>query len=528
MAKNKERPDEQTLGIRLLEKSKSGVLTAVFSRMGIVLILLLLNLGMLLAVFAFFDDFIPQFFGAFVAFTLGMVLYIINSPMEPTGKITWLIIIMFLPVSGSLFYVFVKTDLGQRTMKKRLREIYSIADTSPLKAIGEESLDMMDEGALSMTRYVSGVTGIPVYTNTHVTYFPGGEDMLDPMLAELRLAKNSIYMEYFIVEEGVMWGRILEVLSQKAAEGVDVRLMYDGTCEFALLPKSYPKKLKALGIACRVFSPVTPFVSTHYNYRDHRKILTIDGKTAFTGGVNLADEYINAKEKFGHWKDAAIMLKGDAARGFERMFLHMWNLEERDPSFPTSEEPPVCTAENNGFVMPYYDDPLDSERVGRQVYMDMLARAKRYVRIMTPYLILDGEMESAMQYAAKRGVEVTLLLPGIPDKKMPYALAKSHYSALTQAGVKIYEYTPGFVHAKVMVADGTEAVVGTINLDYRSLYHHFECAAYVYGAPCIADIETDFNISLSKATPITRQSIKSEKVFYKVMGKLLKVIAPLM
>ncbi len=528
MAKHKDRTKEQTLGIRLLEKSKNGALTMIFSRMGLILILLLLNLGMLLAVFSLFEEFIPQFYGGIVLFSFGMVLYMINSRMEPTGKITWLVIIMFLPVFGSLFYVFVKTDLGQRTMKKRLRKIHTLAQGSPLQAIEEERLGDMDEGALAMTRYVSRVTGIPVYTNTDVTYFPSGEAMFEPMLARLRRAKTSIYMEYFIVEEGVMWGRMLEILSQKAAEGVDVRLMYDGTCEFALLPKSYPKKLKALGIDCRVFAPVTPFVSTHYNYRDHRKILIIDADTAFTGGINLADEYINTKDKFGYWKDAAVMLQGDAAKGFERMFMHMWNLEERTPSFPALDAPPSYTAQNNGFVMPYYDDPLDSEHVGRQVYIDILARAKEYVYIMTPYLILDGEMESAIQYAAKRGVHVTLLLPGIPDKKLPFALAKSHYSALVDAGVNIYEYTPGFVHAKVVLSDDREAVVGTINFDYRSLYHHFECAAYIYGAPCLSDIKADFDASLSKATPVTRQSIRSEKVFYKVMGKLLKVIAPLM
>ncbi len=398
-----------------------------------------------------------------------------------------------------------------------------------------------------MTEYVSKVTDIPVYTNTKITYLPCGEEMFEPMLEALRYAKKSIYMEYFIVDEGIMWGQILEILSQKAAEGVDVRVMYDGTCEFALLPKSYPKKLKSLGISCRVFAPVTPFVSTHYNYRDHRKILTIDGKTAFTGGINLADEYINAKKKFGYWKDTAIMLEGEAAKGFERMFLQMWNLEEKTPSFPTpiasvssgastsSEaastaivpETESAPTTEEGLVLPYYEDPLDDEHIGKQVYMDILARAKKYVHIMTPYLILDYELESALKYAAKRGVDVTLLLPGIPDKRFPFALAKTHYSSLVAAGVKIYEYAPGFVHAKVVVSDDREAVVGTINFDYRSLFHHFECAAYLYQTPCIAEISADFDKTLSKAKPITPKSIQSEKIFYKVLGPLLKVVAPL-
>lgn len=349
------------------------------------------------------------------------------------------------------------------------------------------------------------------------------------MLTELKRAEHSIYLEYFIIDEGVMWGQILEILAQKAAECVDVRVIYDGTCEFLLLPKGYPKKLKALGIDCQVFAPVTPFLSTHYNYRDHRKILTIDGKVAFTGGINLADEYINVKHLFGHWKDTGVMLRGDAAKSFQQMFLQIWNLDiQREIFFPQLPQEPVAVPEASGFVLPYYDDPLDREQIGRQVYVDILNRAQRYVHIMTPYLILDGELESALTYAAKRGVDVALLVPGIPDKKIPYALAKSHYPALVEAGVKIFEYSPGFVHAKVVVADDCEAVVGTINFDYRSLYHHFECAAYLNRVACIADIARDFDACAAQSTAVTPQSIRKEKLFYKIAGRILKAVSTLM
>ncbi len=515
--------DEQTL--RLLKKGRKGIFAMIFSRTGLVLLLLVLNICWLLAAFSWFSDFIPHIFGTTALFTLGMVIILISSNMEPTVKIAWLFMIMLLPVFGSLFYLFTQMELGHRMMKRRLGQIYSLSAETPLQEKAEKEEKTMDPGALSMTKYVRSITGIPLYANTRVQYFPCGEALLEPMLDALRSAEKTIYIEYFIVEEGVFWGRILEILSQKAAMGVDVRVIYDGTCEFTLLPKSYPKKLKSLGISCRVFAPVTPFVSTHYNYRDHRKILTVDGKVAFTGGINLADEYINETERFGYWKDTAIMMRGDAAQGFERMFLQMWNLEERNPAFSASEEAPA--ADGSGLVMPYYENPLDGEHIGRQVYMDMLARAKKYVHIMTPYLIIDSEMESALKYAAKRGVDVKLLLPGIPDKKLPFALAKSHYKSLLKAGVRIYEYTPGFVHAKVVVADDMEAVVGTINFDYRSLYHHFECAAYLYDTPCIEEIRKDFSQSLTKAKEITLQGVKKEKLFYKVMGTLLKVIAPL-
>ena len=281
-----------------------------------------------------------------------------------------------------------------------------------------------------------------------------------------------------------------------------------------------------LGIKCRGFAPITPFLSTYYNYRDHRKILVIDGKTAFTGGINFADEYINRRERFGHWKDSAVMLKGEAVRSFTLMFLQMWNISEKEPEWDKWLEP-VKSTNCGGFVMPYADCPLDDYRVGENVYIDILNRATSYVHIMTPYLIIDGELENALKYAAQRGIDVKIILPGIPDKKMAFALAKTHYKELTKAGVKLYEYTPGFVHSKIFVSDDEKAVVGTINLDYRSLYHHFECAAYMYRTSCISEIEADFSATLEKCREVTLETIKKEKIFYKISGQILKFVAPL-
>ncbi len=520
--------DAQNNGLRLLKKGRKGAVKLIFSRMGIVLLLLALNVGILFAAFARFENFLPHIYGGGAALTLGMVIHLINSRMDPTAKITWLIVIMLLPVFGALMYIFTRLELGHRAMKDKLQRIYAASRPGELPRDAAEALAQRDPGAAAMAGYVSRLTGIPMSRNTEATYFPSGEEMLERMLAELEKARRTIYLEYFIIDEGRMWGRILEVLARKAAQGVDVRVMYDGTCEFMLLPRDYPKKLRALGIQCRVFAPVTPFLSTHYNYRDHRKILTVDGQVAFTGGVNLADEYINEKPLFGHWKDTAVMLRGDGAAGFERMFLQAWSLQEKEIAFTPLPAAVGEAAQGEGFVLPYCEDPLDDEHLGRQVYIDILNRAQRYVHIMTPYLILDGEMEAALTYAAKRGVEVALLLPGIPDKKFPYALAKSHYPALLAAGVKIWEYTPGFVHAKVVVADDREAVVGTINFDYRSLYHHFECAVYLHSMPCIGPIVQDFESAVARSRPVTAQSIRQEKLFYRVMGPLLKAIAPLL
>jgi cardiolipin synthase len=303
-------------------------------------------------------------------------------------------------------------------------------------------------------------------------------------------------------------------------------------CEISNLPADYWKLLNKKGIKAKPFSPIRPLVSSHYNYRDHRKILVIDGKVAFNGGVNLADEYINRTVRFGHWKDTALMVKGDAAESFTLMFLQMWNITESKSDYEvlTANRPAdaVTVAGDKGFIMPYCDCPLDDDKVGEAVYMDILNRASRYVHIMTPYLILDGGMLTALKYAAQRGVEVCLILPGIPDKKIAFALAKTHYKELTDAGVKVFEYTPGFVHAKVFVSDDIKAVVGTINLDYRSLYHHFECATYLYQEECIPDIEQDFRETLAKCAAVTPDTIRNEKASYKIAGSLMKFLAPLM
>lgn len=517
-------------GLSLLDKSKKGLIRTVFSRTGLVTCLLLLNFGLLSVLGWKFTEFMPQIFGSTAVFTVIMVLVLLNSQHDPTSKLTWLAIIMAAPVFGSLLYLYTRSDIGHRALKKRSRAV--VHATQKLVEQDPETklaLRQQDEGAANLARYLRRVNDFPTYRGTDATYFPSGETMFPQLLQELEQAKEFIFLEYFIVEEGTMWGQVLEILARKAGEGVEVRLLYDGTCEFLLLPRDYPEKLKRLGITCKVFAPVTPFVSTHYNYRDHRKIAIIDGHTAFTGGINLADEYINEKSRFGHWKDTALMLKGEAVRGFTLMFLQMWSMEEKELNFTpylTRPLPPV--EDNGGFVIPYGDCPLEQRRVAQQVYMDILNRAKRYVHIMTPYLILDGEMENALCYAAERGVDVRIILPGIPDKKIPYALAKTHYPALLEAGVRIFEYTPGFIHAKSFVCDDLEAVVGTINLDYRSLYHHFECAAYLYGGDCIAEIEADFAATEQRCRRVTRETIRSEKLLTRMTGFLLKVIAPLL
>ena len=514
-------------GMRLLTKRQKGLFHHILGRTGLVLLLLVLKALYLLALFLWFEDYLIHFSGIHFVVSLSLVLYLFNSRLDPMAKLTWLVIVIPLPIFGGLLFLFTQSELGLRTMKHRLRQLEKAGKDTILQDDAVfAAFEKENPGAAAMARYVATSGCYPLFQCGETVYFPQGEDKFERLLTELKNAQKYIYLEYFIINEGLMWGKILEILVQKAAEGLDVRVMYDGTCELALLPKSYPQKLRRLGIRCKVFSPATPFLSTHYNYRDHRKILVIDGNTAFTGGINLSDEYINRGSRFGHWKDTAVMVRGDAARSFARMFLQLWDLTEKVPS--SLPEPAATDQPANGFILPYSDSPLDGEKVGKRVYIDLLSRARRYVHIMTPYLILDAELENALIYAAKRGVEVTLLLPGIPDKHIPYALAKSHYPALLGAGVRIFEYIPGFVHAKVFVADDIEAVVGTINLDYRSLYHHFECAAYLYGVDCVGTIEADFVSTLEKCRTISQQTIKKEKWWLRLTGYIMKLAAPLL
>ena len=517
-------------GLRLLKKGQKGVIHAIFSRFGLVLLLLLLQVGLLVSIFRWFGNLLPHYFGGSVVVTAAMVLYLLNSKMDNSAKITWMVVIALFPVVGVPLFFYVKSNFGHNILRKRLLELEDVLRTQlPQNQSVVQKLEASEPGAASLATYLYGRGGgFPVYENTQVTYFPSGEAKFAALLPQLESATQYIFLEYFIIDEGLMWGRILEILARKAAQGVDVRVMYDGTCEFSTLPRDYPRRLEALGIRCKVFAPVTPFVSTHYNYRDHRKILVVDGRVGFTGGVNLADEYINHVEKYGRWKDAAVMLEGEGVRTMTALFLQMWSIQ-REPEFAQFLTRPIPETQANGFAIPYGDCPLDGERVGEMVYIDLLNRARRSVHIITPYLILDGELETALRFAAERGVDVHLILPGKPDKWFAYALAKTHYLPLLSSGVKISEWVPGFTHAKVMIMDGQEAVVGTINLDYRSLYHHFENAVWMRGVDCLPRIEADFQDTLAQCRTVepTRQSVWQGKKLLHLVGMVLKFIAPL-
>lgn len=516
-------------GTHFQQRSRHGILSFLFGRTTIILVLLLIQFILLIGLFARWQNFTYAYGGSFLL-SIIMAVYLMNRPMNSSSRETWLLLVLLVPVVGTMLYLYVESDLGHRLVRSRLEQIEkNTAHLLPQDRQLVSRIRAENPELAGLATYMYSHGNFPIYGNTAVTYFPLGEDKFASLVEELEKAEKFIFMEYFIIEEGYMWNTVLEILERKVKQGVEVRVMYDGTSAIFKLPYHYPEKLRAMGVQCKMFSPIRPIVSTYHNNRDHRKILVIDGHTAYTGGINLADEYINRKHPYGHWKDTAVMLKGEAVRSFTLMFLQMWEVSERKTEYETYLNASLpAIPEASGYVLPYGDSPFDNERSGESVYMDILNRAAKYVHIMTPYLIIDGEMTNALCFAAKRGVDVKLILPHIPDKKSAFSLAYTHYRELLEAGVQIYEYTPGFVHAKVFVSDDEKAVVGTINLDYRSLYLHFECAAYLYRVPAIEDIENDFIDTLDKCVRITVEDLKKEKRYRKFFGKLLKVFAPLM
>lgn len=515
-------------------KKLKGLLRIIFGRTTFVLLSILFQLAILIAVFRWLEDDMFYFYGASVLLSAAAVIFILNDETDSSFKMAWIIPVLVFPVFGVALFLLVHMQILPKLLSRRLKRTgqhtkpYLVQEAGVRERLGREN-----PGVGRLADYLYSYAGFPVYEHTDVTYFPLGEDKFEALKEELKKARRFIFMEYFIVERGFMWDSILEILEEKVKEGVEVRVMYDGMCSMMLLPYHYPRELEKKGIKCKMFSPIKPTLSTHQNNRDHRKIVVIDGVTAFTGGVNLADEYINRKVRFGHWKDTAIRLKGDGAASFTMMFLQMWNVTEPDDAedygrYLASREERQGLPEGRGYVLPYGDSPMDGERVGEQVYMDILNRAQRYVHIMTPYLILDDSMKNALSYAAKRGVEVKLIMPHIPDKIYAYLLARTYYPELIEAGVQIYEYTPGFVHAKEFICDGREAAVGTINLDFRSLYLHFECAAYMYESPAVAQAEADFEETLKKCARVTLKECRSYPLAKRAAGRILRLFAPLM
>lgn len=445
-----------------------------------------------------------------------LVISLINNSRHLSFDILWILLIMVSPVFGTLLYIFMGTSMitSKTTIRLVKSELnskqYYRQDPKVLKKAVKKNQSLK-----GMLNYFPGSAEYPIYVNRKFNYYPSGEKGFPVMLDELSKAKKFIFIEYFIIEEGKMWDSILDILKEKASAGLDVRVMYDDMGSIHTLPAKYAKQLEGSGIKCQRFNKINPVLGPIMNHRDHRKIMVIDGKTAFSGGVNLADEYINEKEKFGYWKDNIIRIKGEAVWSYTVMFLTNWNALR-----PTDDDYEVFHTENtidrsDGFIAPYGETPLDDMHPGQDIYMNILNSANDYVYIFTPYLIIDTELSNSLILAASRGVDVRIITPGIPDKKLVWQITRSYYKRLIKGNVKIYEYTPGFDHAKVFVADDRMAAVGTLNLDYRSLYLHFENGTFLCGSSAIADIRDD----LLESMKVSHQ-MKENEVHYNIFRSM--------
>ena len=468
-----------------------------------------------------------------ISFAISLV--VVMSRTNDAYKLTWIYLILAFPVFGGLLYLVFSIQASMRLMEPYMKRIdektdVKTADTKHCISLAAEDFPERQ----NQIRYLSEYAGFPVFNDTETKYYPTGEAFYSELLDALLSAEKYIFLEYFIIGEGKMWDSILEILEKKAHAGVTVRLIYDDFGCIFLLPKNYPERLAEAGIECRAFNRFRPLLTGLQNNRDHRKICAIDGKVAFTGGINLADEYINEIEKYGRWKDAAVKLTGSAAWSLSVIFLKMWMLTAPDPESADediSQFMPEILAPSesslDGYVQPYCDSPLDTDHVCEHIYMQIIHNSKKYLYICTPYLIIDDSMMSALTLAARSGVDVRIITPHKWDKKMVHITTRSYYSDLIAGGVRIYEYTPGFMHSKVFISDDEVASVGTANLDFRSLYLHFECGTMLYGSRAVIEAKEDFLATLKVCEEITAEACKVN-VFMRFINSIMRLIAPLL
>lgn len=463
--------------------------------------------------------------------SLFVVIHIVGESVNNGFKLIWVALILAFPVFGGLLFIF----LNYQPSMKRLQNEFIEVDKKSRGLFSmpgdycESACDSTPSYKL-LVRYLQNFAGFPVYGRSKAEYLTPGEVKFERLIEILKKAEKYIFLEYFSIDSGVMWNTILEILKEKAASGVDVRIIYDDVGCLLLLPKNYPEMLAEMGIKGIVFNPMRPVLTSKQNNRDHRKIAVVDGSIAITGGINLADEYINALNKYGHWKDSAVMVEGEAAWSFTLMFLQLWSVctntnEDFTKFYPWSKK--ECDIPFDGFTQPYADSPLDDERVSENVYLKIIGNAKEYIYINTPYLIIDDIMVTELTLAAKAGVDVRIVTPHHPDKQYVHIVTRSYYQEFIKAGIKVYEYSDGFIHSKTFVSDDAVATVGTANLDYRSLYLSFECGVCLYKSNVVIDIRDDFLKTLDRCRLISEDDCKTSR-FSRLIQDIMKLFAPVL
>lgn len=508
-----------------------GKFRLLMSKYGFSIIIMLLELFLVFAAFFYFSQLVPNWLSALVIVSLyiGTILTIVNRNMPPESKVTWLLFAV-VPVFGFLLYLM----FGERRLSKK--EIQQLEKMDSMKFREDNSYDLRVElkqenkSAFGIVKSLLSMDhNADVYDGTASQYFPLGEDMFEAMLDDLRSAKKFIFLEFYIIDPGLMWNRILEILVDKVQQGVEVKLLYDDIGCMATLSGDYTKRLRKMGIDAHKFNKVIPRMTVAYNNRDHRKILVVDGQVGYTGGINLADEYINHIVRFGHWKDGGVRLEGRAVKALTRLFLMNWYINRGEITDFDRYHFDSQRVEGKGLYIPYGSGPkpIYKEQVGKAVYQNIINQAIDYVYITTPYLIIDYDLTEDIKNAAMRGVDVRIVTPFIPDKKLIQIVTRGAYPDLLEAGVKIYEYTPGFIHSKNVISDDELAVVGTINFDYRSLVHHYENAVLMYQTESIADIKQDFEDLFDVSKEISLETLQNSW-YQRLLKEIMQLFAPLL
>ena len=510
--------------MRRKEKTENGILRAAFAAVS-----LIVQIAWILLRIQYLNEYSDRIAGITALLTIIVVLKLNSKHTNSAMKMPWVMLIMASPVMGLCMYLLFVL-LGDPGVGKRLRLIREKMRLQKLQSAREAFVQLEQENTsvANQSRYLWHTAGYPVYGNTRVNYYPEAAAAFDDMKRELEKAERFIFMEYFIVQNGSSFRELEEILIRKAGEGVEIRLLYDDFGSIAKVGREFSRHLQKKGIRCIPFNPATPILNLFMNHRDHRKITVIDGKVGFTGGYNLADEYFDRVRPYGKWKDTGLRLEGEAVRSLTSIFLELWYLQTMVKEPEEKYLGIVHRVEAEGYVQPFADNPLEEERIAETVYLNLINLAQKSLYIITPYLIITDEMVHALGFAAKRGVDVRIITPGIPDKKTVYAVTRSYYAGLARQGVRIFEYSPGFCHAKQCLCDGKIASIGTSNFDYRSLYHHFENNVLLFGCNAIQDIAEDFESLFPQCREVTADYASGRGGMLRTWQYILRLFAPLM
>lgn len=509
-----------------MKKQKRGI--RIQNRIFISALLLVLQLGFLF--FIIYDSSLYSVWGFMLSMALGAItsIFIINKRGNADHKISWIIFILIFPIFGISVYLLWGGGRVLPHLRKKMNACKSHYDPFLQDSTAAlQSMRYFDMPHSRQADYLTNEAEYPLYSNTSAEYLPSGERYFARLLEELENAKHYIYLEFFILAEGYMWDKIYEILKKKVKDGVEVKIIFDDFGSIKRQRKGFLQKVRKTGIEISIFNPIYPLFNNFLNNRNHRKIVIIDGLLAFTGGINIGDEYINREKRFGHWMDSGVIIKGKAVDSFICMFCTMWEFitgKRIDAEAHIKESHIV----DDGFAIPYCDGPLNLNNPAEGIYTQILSTAQRYVYIMTPYLVIDDMMTATLCMAAKSGVEVCIVTPHIPDKWYVHNVTQYNYLELLQAGVKIYEYTPGFLHSKIFLSDDLVSTVGSVNMDYRSFVFHFECGVWLSNKEAALDIKQHFREVLAVSKEITLKDWKKRPLIKRLKQSVLHIFGPLM